>query len=195
MNNLAPGDYDVIEMVPNRWALLGVSCLAEGQEVPDPGLRTEIRDEQNRLIGATIHLAERQSLRCTYVNDRPNLALLDSVEAKADQGQVEIRWTTLTEPGSVGFNVMRSTSPTGPFVPVNNRLILTEGDSFTGATYAVIDSSIVDGVTYYYYIQELDINGIINHNNESWMIVSATPGNPSMDSGGTMIYYLPLIFK
>ena len=109
---------------------------------------------------------------------------------------MEVRWTTLSEEDTVGFNVMRSTAATGPFEPVNDRMVATQGDAFNGAGYSFVDNNVTGGVTYYYYIQELGLNSIIDHNQEAWQIASATPENPSTNSGGGgSTIYLPLILK
>lgn len=188
VNSLSPGDYDIIEtQAPNGWVLLGVAC-------PNADF-TGITDENGRQIGVKVHLEYDQNITCTFTNNQPNLAEFDSIEAVAGPNHIEIRWTTLTESNTVGFTVLRSTSPAGPFEPVNDRLILAEGNSFEGADYSVIDNQATPGVTYYYYIQELETDGIIDHNDEPWKIVSASIGGPSVDAGTNSIIYLPVILK
>lgn len=87
---------------------------------------------------------------------------------EAEDDRVRLEWTTATEFDNAGFYVWRSTNAdddgerievfdsefadTVPFVPAR-------GDSLTGATYEVFDENVDDGVTYYYTLEAVDING------------------------------------
>ena len=113
----------------------------------------------------------------------PTSVDLESVEAIAGCRQVEVRWSTYNEWGAVGFNVMRSTSETGPWEQANASVIVAEGGE-SGASYSFVDAGLAGGITYYYYIQEMLTTGGTQDHLE-W-IVNATPG---------FGVYLPLIIS
>jgi hypothetical protein len=77
--------------------------------------------------------------------------------------QVEVTWRTESEINTAGFNLYRGLSPTGPFdVKVNDRLIPASPDPVTGGEYRFVDRSVRPGVTYYYQLQEVEIDGRVN---------------------------------
>lgn len=107
----------------------------------------------------------------------PTAAHLDSVDAVAGWGQVEIRWVTSAEPETFGFNVMRSLSSDGPWEQVNEARIDAEGTDYTGASYFFRDAPVGGGVTYYYYLQEtLITGGRLDHMGEWVRSVTPNPG-------------------
>jgi hypothetical protein len=61
---------------------------------------------------------------------------------------VIVEWTTESEVDVAGFNLYRSESPDGPYVKVNTALI-------PGAS----DPNVVDGHTYYYKLEDVELGG------------------------------------
>jgi len=118
----------------------------------------------------------------TFVNNNPAAVILGNVEAIAGAAQVEIRWTTLSELDTVGFNVMRSTSEDGPWEMANDNAILAQGSDLSGDDYSFVDTGLAGGITYYYYIQELLASGGTQDHTDR--IVFATP---------EYVIYLPII--
>jgi hypothetical protein len=109
-----------------------------------------------------------------FDNNQPNSVVLDSVDAVAGWGQVEVRWTTVSELDTAGFYVMRSTSEDGTFEQANDDLILATGDGLSGDSYSFVDKDVAGGTTYYYYIRELPNSGPPNDYTGEW-IRHATP--------------------
>ncbi|MCB0075842.1 MAG: hypothetical protein KDD73_00380 [Anaerolineales bacterium] len=73
--------------------------------------------------------------------------------------QAIIEWSTESEVGTVGFDIYRATSADGDYQKINETLIPSSGDQFTGASYSYEDSTIEPGVTYYYQLEELEDTG------------------------------------
>ncbi len=70
-----------------------------------------------------------------------------------------IEWTTASEVDTAGFNLYRSESPEGPFARINDHLIPASPDPILGGSYAFTDTEVVAGYTYYYQLEDVEING------------------------------------
>jgi len=99
--------------------------------------------------------------------------------------KVEVRWTTVSELDAAGFNVMRSTSESGPWVQANDYLIIAMGIGTGGAVYSYVDSGLAGGVEYYYHLQEVLTTGGTQDYRGEW-VRSATPRHG---------FYLPLMVR
>lgn len=85
------------------------------------------------------------------------LAHLDA--ASADTG-IRVEWETASELDSLGFNVYRAESVDGPRTRLNADLIASQNPgSPVGATYQFVDETASPGVTYYYWLEAMDIHG------------------------------------
>lgn len=71
---------------------------------------------------------------------------------------VEISWDAVGEVDIIGYNILRSTNPDGPFQPINSQLIPVQGDGFTGNDYSYVDYPEKGFSAYYYLIERLDKN-------------------------------------
>ena len=96
---------------------------------------------------------------------------LVSFTASGDVGQVEVKWETATELDNSGFYVQRSDTQNGTYTRVSP-FFVSEGDPFAGASYIWIDGEVVNGSTYWYKLESIDLN----QNSETHGPVSATPG-------------------
>jgi hypothetical protein len=72
---------------------------------------------------------------------------------------VIVEWTTESEVETAGFNLYRSDSPDGPYVKVNDALIPGASDPVLGGQYAYTDTNVVAGQTYYYKLEDVDLDG------------------------------------
>jgi hypothetical protein len=73
--------------------------------------------------------------------------------------RIELMWTTATEINNAGFNLYRGLSETGERSKVNEELIPSTGDALSGTSYSYIDRDVAPGVTYYYWFEDMDLNG------------------------------------
>ncbi len=72
---------------------------------------------------------------------------------------ITIRWSTETEVNTAGFNVWRSLNEDGPWEKINPRLIPGSPDPVRGGSYAFTDTQVIAGVTYWYELEEIELNG------------------------------------
>jgi hypothetical protein len=184
--DLTPGVYEVTEAVTGKWSLLSVVCEVDGVETAyEP-----VSDTQDVLIGTAVTLMSGQDVVCTFTNEKPDAVELAEVEAMAEGDMVTMRWRTLAELETVGFNVMRSTTTEGLYEQVNGGLIVARGEGLGGASYEFVDQAVEAGVTYYYYVQEvLATGGVVDY--PEWT-VSSTVGGAKL-GGVTYTVYLPLV--
>ena len=96
---------------------------------------------------------------------RPNavraaVTLVD-MTATAQDNKILVKWETATELDTAAFRLYRAQATSGPW----NNLIYqqaAQGDGTSGDTYTFADSSITQGVTYYYLLEEVSQNGTPN---------------------------------
>jgi hypothetical protein len=72
-------------------------------------------------------------------------------------GKVLLRWTTETELNNIGWNIYRSMDKTASFTNIN--FVHSAGDSAFPNDYEYVDKDVVSGITYFYYIEDIDIQG------------------------------------
>lgn len=74
-------------------------------------------------------------------------------------GVVRLTWSTESEKGNFGYNVMRADAKEGPFAPVNELVIFGAGDSSTTQNYEYYDLNVKVGDMYYYYVESISMTG------------------------------------
>ncbi|UCF05202.1 MAG: S8 family peptidase [bacterium] len=84
---------------------------------------------------------------------------LASFTANGLDGQAIVEWTTASEIGTAGFNIHRSTDEDGEYERINKEPIPAEGNELEGASYSYTDRAVTNGVTYYYRLEDIDLNG------------------------------------
>ena len=89
----------------------------------------------------------------------------------------KVQWNTETELNTAGFQIYRSTSPDGEFVLITDDYIPSKGSSITGGTYSFTDNSALPGKTYYYLLEEIELDGSTNRYMEN-MISQRVPFIP-----------------
>lgn len=76
---------------------------------------------------------------------------------------VTIEWATEVEIDTAGFDIYRGESPQGPFdVKVNEAPIPASPDAMAGGEYSFVDRTAQAGRTYYYQLQEVEVDGTVN---------------------------------
>ena len=85
----------------------------------------------------------------------------------ARPARIEIEWVTETEFDTAGFNIYRAESQAGEFTQLNERLIPSNADLASGSTYTYVDNSISSGQTYYYVLEDVELDGtLVRHEEE-----------------------------
>jgi hypothetical protein len=88
---------------------------------------------------------------------------------------IQLTWETANELDNLGFNLYRSASPVGQRAQLNGRLIASVAPgSATGATYTFLDESAAPGRRYWYWLEDLDLNGGSSQHGPA--MVSGLPG-------------------
>jgi hypothetical protein len=90
----------------------------------------------------------------------PTAAELARFEATAQSGGILLEWETLSETDNLGFHLYRSEAPDGPRTRLNRDLISGQAPgSPEGAAYTWLDDTVRPGMTYYYWLEDVDIYG------------------------------------
>jgi len=77
----------------------------------------------------------------------------------SDSSVVLVEWTTESEVDTAGFNLYRSESAEGPYVKINPELIPGSSDPILGGHYVYTDTDVVAGRTYYYKLEDVELDG------------------------------------
>ncbi len=96
-----------------------------------------------------------------YTQGQITPVVLRNLAAVGVENGILISWDTVTETNNLGFNIMRAESVDGGQTQVNPELIMSElapGDMF-GAAYEYLDETAVAGVTYYYWLIDVPLDG------------------------------------
>ena len=88
----------------------------------------------------------------------PTLITLSSFTATPKAGRVILEWSTESEIENVGFNIYRSEAEDGEYVKINDTLISSKGSATEGADYEFINTGLRNGKTYYYKLEDIDLN-------------------------------------
>ena len=90
----------------------------------------------------------------------PTAVQVASLSAQAQGDGVLVTWQTASELDVLGFNVLRSETPDGDFVAVNEELIFAARSGSDGGTaYAYFDEHVVAGRTYHYTLEIVKLDG------------------------------------
>jgi len=84
---------------------------------------------------------------------------LSSFTAQPGNGSITLNWTTETEMDNAGFNILRAESENGEYVKINTAIIPAKAGATAGASYQFIDSNAQNRKTYYYKLEDIDLNG------------------------------------
>jgi hypothetical protein len=96
---------------------------------------------------------------CTGKCDISSLITLSSFTAKASNGRVKLEWSTESEIENAGFNIYRSETEAAGYVKINSELIAAKGSETKGAKYVFIDNIAKNRKTYFYKLEDIDLNG------------------------------------
>jgi len=84
---------------------------------------------------------------------------LSSFTATPSNRAVILNWATASEIDNAGFNIYRAESEDGEYIKINSSLIPAEGSPTQGAMYQFIDEGVKNRTTYYYKLEDIDLNG------------------------------------
>jgi hypothetical protein len=95
------------------------------------------------------------------LNIAPTAVELLSFTARPEGRAILVQWETASEIDNAGFNLYRATSLEGEKSQLNGNLIPSQvpPGSPIGAEYSWLDSKVVSGTVYYYWLEDVDIYG------------------------------------
>lgn len=107
----------------------------------------------------------------------PTAIDLVSFTARAHGQAILLTWETANEFDNLGFNLYRAESPDGPQTQITDGFIPSQGPgSPTGFVYTFLDETVTPGVTYYYWLEDVNIYGAASrHGPETAFIRPAAP--------------------
>lgn len=89
---------------------------------------------------------------------------LTSFTVSAGDGYVTLNWTTASESDNLGYAILRGLTNEGTYEEldsyVNNNTLKGAGNSSSSRNYKYVDNSVMNGITYWYKLVDVDINGI-----------------------------------
>ncbi|MEK6704792.1 MAG: hypothetical protein AABZ06_03305, partial [Bdellovibrionota bacterium] len=141
---------------PSDTYYLAYSTGCNSQSISFTGWFGDWRYGMNRPVPST----KVSATGCTItISDASTSVSLLSFTATGYDGTVFVDWTTGLETNHIGFNVYRSTRPDGGYVQVNSTVIRnTFSYDLMRGKYRYADADVVNGVTYYYYIEDIDLD-------------------------------------
>ena len=90
----------------------------------------------------------------------PLAVTLESFDAVEIPEGVLVRWETVNEIGNSGFNLHRGLAAGGPWTQLNSALIPSQAPgSNQGFSYEFRDDNVVEGTTYFYLLETIDVRG------------------------------------
>jgi hypothetical protein len=118
-----------------------------------------------------------------YGSSNPTAVELAWFAATARDGAVVLAWETASEIDLLGFHVYRAEAVDGRRTRLNEALLPGQAPgSPVGAVYEFVDDAVAPGVTYWYWLADVDTHG------------AATLHGPVSASKGYSIY-LPLLSR
>ena len=112
----------------------------------------------------------------SFQEGNPTAVTLASFTATPQGNGVLIQWETAIEIDNVGFNLYRAQAPEGDWVRLNATLIPSQAPgSVVGATYTWFDEEVEAGITYYYKLEDVGVDGRRTFHGP----ISVQPGGPT----------------
>lgn len=106
---------------------------------------------------------------------------LSAFTARMYDNAVLIQWTTESEKDSWGFNILKSEKHDGFYERVNAEMIKGAGTKTTRSFYQFVDSRVDMGSTYYYKLEQVDVNGAKNYYGPINLTLTDNPGETPSD--------------
>ena len=132
---------------------------------------------------------------CQALHPIPTSVDLARFEANPDGASIRVEWETVSEVDNLGFNLYRAETPDGPRSQLNGSLIPSQvPGSPVGAAYEFVDESARPGITYYYWLEDVDVYGAATYhgpvNAELLMVMVRRlllPGRPRPEPGSVLV--------
>jgi hypothetical protein len=150
-----------------------VYIRAWNDSVVVPGQRIDYGNSALYTLATSFDSHDFRTFQMTEAMSTP--VELASFEARALPGVIELRWATHSETNNLGFNLLRSTSPHGEKVQINEKLIEGAMNSQIRHDYAYSDRDIDDKAVYYYWLTDIALDGQVTFNGPRTAVAVAKP--------------------
>ncbi len=146
----------------------------------DDGVDNSLQAPDNVLgddgSGWSLGSATSGTINFNQISGDINLPVsLSSFTATAGNNKVTLRWVTASEQDNVGFKILRANEKNGNYQQLssyeNNPELEGQFNSNKQTNYKFTDETVTNGVTYWYKLVDVDVNGV--HTEHGPM--SATP--------------------
>ena len=95
--------------------------------------------------------------------------------------RIQIEWSTATETNNAGFNIYRAVSEDGERNQVNDKIISGSINSQSQNSYQYEDKNFEYDVTYYYWLADVSLDGVVKYHGPRVVEVSSAPTAYSLD--------------
>jgi hypothetical protein len=89
----------------------------------------------------------------------PTAVKLMSFDARGEDAAIALSWQTGSEIDNLGFHVYRAAAADGPYRRITSSVIPGLGGSVLGQGYSYRDSGLMNGVRYFYKLEDIDTSG------------------------------------
>ena len=141
-------------------SIVGFTPTTAGNECPDIPIGTI----QFNQFYTTEEARSCYCVYAAYTRGQITPVVLQNLSAIGTDDGIMISWETVTETNNLGFNIMRAESKDGEQDQINAELIMSDvapGDPF-GSVYEFLDNTAVKGVTYFYWLIDVPLDGSAN---------------------------------
>jgi len=133
-------------------------CLGTGSAPDAANVPTTDKDGRSRPLPTSASQVDMGAYE-QFDSDASLPVELSSFTAIANYRQVSLKWITESEVDNMGFHVYRSLDEHGTYERISSELIAGAGNSSTKQTYSFIDRNVVNGITYWYKLEDISIYG------------------------------------
>lgn len=137
---------------------------ASGAPNPDMPVQSQYTGTWEMYQPASGRQEVGQMLAQHILNEFPcspiqTLITLADLRATAGNKKITVTWMTESEISNAGFNIYRAESIDGEYIKTNASLIAAKGSATEGASYEFVDPGLQNRKTYYYKLEDIDLNG------------------------------------
>ncbi len=106
-----------------------------------------------------------------------------SFDAMGADSAVDLTWRTGSELDNLGFHLYRSLLEAGPWTRITSSLIPGLGSSPEGASYSFRDTGLLNGVRYFYRLEDIDAHSGSTFHGPISAVPQAGAAPPAEDGG------------
>lgn len=155
----SPDDYMSIS---DSKTILAGDTTASIMVIVESDTLAEIDEFLTIKIGTPINASLADSVGVGTILGNITLSVtLESFEAKTGTNSVELNWTTRTESGNAGFNILRSNTEASGYEKLNSALVPGAGTSNEAHSYTFADTSAQSRSTYFYKLVSVHNDGTV----------------------------------